>query len=137
LRVFHPLLCDAVALGIFDAASEETAFILDMVETSFSVEGEPLQYNARPDGDWFERQVRPQIALRLCRAYAAAGKHERAEQLFSAVTSLAAAHGNVLPELFDPVTAGTHGARPSVATAAEYILTAESILLSRVNRQQR
>lgn len=136
LRVFHPLLCDAVALGIFEAASEETAFILDMVETSFSVEGEPLHYHARPDGDWFERQVRPQIALRLCRAYVAAGKHDHAEALFAKVTSIAAAHGNMLPELLDPVTGGWYGARPSIATAADYILTAESILLSRMNRKQ-
>ncbi|MCZ7555173.1 MAG: hypothetical protein M5R41_02055 [Bacteroidia bacterium] len=137
LRVFHPLLCDAVALGIFEAASEETAFILDMVETSFSVEGEALHYHARPDGDWFERQVRPQIALRLCRAYAAAGKHERAEALFAKVTSIAAAHGNMLPELYDPVTGKFYGAQPSIATAADYILTAERILLSRMNSQQR
>jgi GH15 family glucan-1,4-alpha-glucosidase len=136
LRVFHPLLCDAVTLGLVEAGSEEASFLLDMIETSFAVDGEPLHYNARPDGDWFERQVRPQIALRLCRAYVAAGKHERAEALLAAVTALATSQSNVLPELYDPVTRGRHGARPSVAAAAEYILSAESILLSRMSRKQ-
>ncbi len=132
LRVFHPLLCDAVSLGLVDAGSPEARFILDMVETSFAAEDDSLQYNARPDGDWYERQSRPQIALRLARAYAAAGEYRRAEALFSGVTALAAAHSNLLPELVDPVSHGFHGALPSVATAAEYILSAEKIVLGRM-----
>ncbi|MDH7514945.1 MAG: hypothetical protein QHI48_03580 [Bacteroidota bacterium] len=126
--VFHPLIIDAIPLDLFPAGSEEAAFVFDIVETAFSIEGNGELYNARPDGDWFERQARPLIALHLARAYASAGNIQRAEQLFRTVTRIALKGGGFLPELVDPVTGNWYGALPSVGEgAAEYITTAEYI----------
>jgi hypothetical protein len=96
------------------------------------VDDDALGFHARPDGDWFERQTRPQIALRLARACAEAGMQQRAEALFASVSALASMHSNLLPELVDPVSGGLYGLRPSVVTAADYILTAERIAILRL-----
>ncbi len=131
-RLFHPLICDAVSCGIFPAGSQEAAMALDIVENAFSIEDSPLLYHAEPGGDWFARQSRPQIALRLARACLAGGRLDRAEELFGSVTKLAHANGGILPELVNPVSGNWYGGRPHTASAADYILTAEAIALARL-----
>lgn len=132
-RLFHPLICDAVSCGIFPRGSPTAQLALDIVESAFAIEDVSLLYHAEPGGDWFARQARPQIALRLARACIAAGQVMRAERLFDAVTRLAHANGSLLPELVDPVSEGWYGGIPHTATAADYILTAEAIALARLN----
>lgn len=126
-RLLHPLLADAVALGVLDADTPAGQFAFETVETGFAIENAPGMFRTVPDGDWFARQARPQITLRLARAYAVAGDRRRADELFATVTREALRHDGVLPELIDPVTGHWHGAMPSLATAADYILTAETI----------
>ena len=134
-RMFHPLIADAVSLGIFEPGSPEAALALDIVERGFAIEDSPLMYRAEPGGDWFARQARPQLALRLARAYATAGDLARAERLFSAVTARAVQHDGLLPELVEPVSGNWHGGIPHIATAADYILTAERIAMERLARR--
>ena len=132
-RAFHPLMCDAVTLGLLPPGSAEADFLLQMIDAAFRIEGSATQYSARPDGDWYDRQARPQIALRLARAHAVAGNLARAEELFASVTREAMKAGGLLPELVDPVTGNWYGAVPAMGTgAAEYILTAEAITLQRL-----
>ena len=133
LRVFHPLLPDAVSLGLFSPISENARFALDMVDIAFAIEGMHHAYRAEPGGDWFARQARPRISLRLARAYAAIGDLDTAEALFASVTAFASHRSNLLPELIDPVTGSGYGARPCTTTAADYILTAEYLMLHRMN----
>lgn len=135
LRVFHPLLCDALWLGMIDPGSEKGRFVFDMIESGFSITDTVGLYRADPGGDWRSRQARPQIALRLARAYAAAGNGPRAEALFASVTQEAAKHNGLLPELVEPVSGNWHGGIPSLATAADYILTAEAIIRLRLGRE--
>lgn len=125
--LFTPLIIDCIVLGLLDPHSPEARFTLDMFETSFAIEDAPGMYNAMPDGDWFARQARPFLALRLARARAISGDLARAEALFGQVTRIAQSGGGQLPELVDPVTKNWHGGIPSVAAAAEYILAAETI----------
>ncbi|MBE0645639.1 MAG: hypothetical protein IH600_16285 [Bacteroidetes bacterium] len=132
MRLFHPLLADGIALGVLDPDSEAGRFAIDVVESGFAIEDTVNLYRAEPGGDWFARQARPQIALRLARAYAVAGNMHRAEALFSAVTREALRHDGVLPELVDPVTGNWYGGLPSLATAADYVLTAEMIAMKRL-----
>ncbi|MBR9976688.1 MAG: hypothetical protein KFH87_01250 [Bacteroidetes bacterium] len=135
LGVFHPLLCDALWLGMIDPSSENARFVFDMIESGFSITDTVDLYRSDPGGDWRSRQARPQIALRLARAYAAAGDGLRAEALFAAVTREASRHNGLLPELVDPVSGNWHGGIPSLATAADYILTAEAIIQLRLGRE--
>jgi hypothetical protein len=132
---FHPFVIDGVSGGIFLPNSDDAQLAFDIVERGFAIEDTPLQYSGEPDGDWFARQARPQIALRLARAYAAAGNVERAEQLFAAVTRIAAARDGLLPELIEPVSGNCYGGLPHTPTAADYILTAERIVMMRLARQ--
>lgn len=133
MRVFHPLLVDGITLGIFPTGSEEARFVLDVVERGFSIEDKPGYYNALPDGDWFGRQARPAITLRLARAYIANGNLKRAEELFARITTLAASNNGLLPGIIDPVSKNWYGALPAVGSgAAEYILTAEAIARARL-----
>ncbi len=134
-RMFHPLIADAVSLGVFEPGSAEAALALDIVERGFAIEDSPFMYRAEPGGDWFARQARPQLALRLARAFAAAGELERAERLFAAVTARAARHDGLLPELVEPVSGNWYGGIPHIPTAADYILTAERIALERIERR--
>lgn len=134
-RMFHPLIVDAVSLGVFEPGSAEAQLALDIVERAFAIEDSPLMYRAQPGGDWFARQARPQLALRLARAYAAAGNLERAERLFAVVTARAARHDGLLPELVEPVSGNWYGGIPHIPTAADYILTAERIALERLERR--
>jgi hypothetical protein len=131
-RLFHPFIIDAVSLGIFPPGSAEAQLAFDIVETGFSIEDSPLQYRAQPGGDWFARQARSQLALRLARAYAVAGDPERAEALFASVTAAAATHDGILPELIEPVSGNWYGGIPHIPTAADYILTAERITMARL-----
>ena len=137
MRLFHPLITDAVTLGVVDAASPAGRFVFDAVESGFAIEDTIDLYRAEPGGDWFARQARPLLSLRLARAYAAAGDINRAERLFASVTRLAAANGGLLPELVDPVTGNCYGGLPSLATAAEYVLTAERIARERLDDAHR
>jgi hypothetical protein len=136
LRVFHPLLADGLWLGMIDADSERGQFVFDMTESGFSIADTERLYRADPGGDWLSRQARPQIALRLARARLAAGDVDHAEALFAAVTREAIRHEGLLPELIDPVQGNWHGGIPSLATMADYILTAEAIIQSRLDRQE-
>lgn len=132
LRVFHPLLADAVTLGVLPPDSPEAAAALDIVERSFAIEDTSLLYNARPDGDWFERQARPLITLQLAAAYATQGRLDKAEALFGVATDLALRNHGLLPELIDPLGGSLHGAMPSTVAAAAYILAAERIVQARL-----
>jgi GH15 family glucan-1,4-alpha-glucosidase len=132
LRVFHPLLADAVSFGLLIPDSPEAAFALDIVERSFAIEDTLLLYNARPDGDWFERQARPLLTLQLAAAYATCARLDRAEALFGAATDIALRYHGLLPELIDPLGGSQHGATPSTVAAAAYILTAERIVQARL-----
>ncbi|MFZ1728727.1 MAG: hypothetical protein WBQ23_01875 [Bacteroidota bacterium] len=134
MRLFHPLIADGITLGILDPASEAGRFVLDVVESGFAIEDTVNLYRAEPAGDWFARQARPQIALRLARAYAAAGNITRAEALFAAVTREALRHDGLLPELVDPVTGNWFGGIPSLQTCADYVLTAEAIAMKRLEK---
>lgn len=128
LALFHPLLADAVWLGLVDAESDEARTMFDIVERGFAIDDRSGMYNAQPDGDWFTRQARPLITLRLARAYAVAGMRARAEALFGVVTALALRGDGLLPELVDPVSLNWYGALPAIGSgAAEYVLTAEVI----------
>lgn len=137
MRLFHPLLTDGVALGVIDADSPAGRFAFDAVESGFAIEDTANLYRAEPAGDWFARQARPQLALRLARAHAAAGNLQRAEALFSTVTREAQRNDGQLPELVDPVAGNWHGALPSLATSADYILTAEIIAMKRLEQRGR
>ncbi len=137
LRLFHPLLIDGVTLGLFDRGSEAERFAFDVIESGFAIEDTVDLYRAEPGGDWFARQARPQLALRLARAYAAAGNLRRAEALFSSVTREALRHDGLLPELVDPVTGNWYGGLPSLGTAADYVLTAELIAMKRLENARR
>lgn len=130
-RLSHPLLIDAVTFGVFDRGSEAERHAFDVVESGFAIENAVDLYRAEPGGDWFARQARPQLALRLARAYAAAGNHQRAEALFASVTREALRGDGLLPELLDPVTGNWHGGLPHLGTAADYVLTAETIAMWR------
>ncbi|MDX9758607.1 MAG: hypothetical protein RBU27_05555 [Bacteroidota bacterium] len=134
LRLFHPLLIDAITVGMFAPDTPAGRFALDVVESGFAIEDAPDMYRAGPGGDWFARQARPQITLRLARAYAVAGRMDRAERLFAAITREALRNDGLLPELIDPVLGGWHGAMPSLSTAADYILTAEAIARRRLQQ---
>jgi hypothetical protein len=128
LALFHPLLADAVWLGLVDAGADEAHTMIDIVERGFAIEDRPGMYNAQPDGDWFTRQARPLITLRLARACAVVGMRERAETLFAVVTALALRGDGLVPELVDPVSRNWYGALPAIGGgAAEYVLTAEVI----------
>ncbi|MCB2206352.1 hypothetical protein KQI65_16530 [bacterium] len=131
-RFFHPFIIDAITMGLFPRGSKEAALALDIVERGFAVEDMPLYYSAEPGGDWFARQARPQIALRLARAYAANGNLPRAEALFAEVTRQADAHDGMLPELIEPVSGNYYGGLPHTPTAADYILTAEFLIMKRL-----
>ncbi len=131
-RFFHPFMCDAVSTGLFSRGSVEAELVLDIVERGYAIEDMPGHYSAEPGGDWFARQARPQIALRLARAYAAAGNMRRAEELFRTVTDDAAARDGLLSELIEPYSGSSYGGLPHVPTAADYILTAEFIMMKRI-----
>jgi hypothetical protein len=131
-RFFHPFMCDAVSTGLFPRGSVEAELVLDIVERGYAIEDMPGHYSAEPGGDWFARQARPQIALRLARAYAANGSMSRAEELFRIVTEAAAARDGLLPELIEPVSGNSYGGLPHIPTAADYILTAEFIMMKRI-----
>ncbi len=128
LTLFHPMLADAVWLELVDATSEEARTMIDVVERGFAIEDRQGFFNAQPDGDWFTRQARPIITLRLARACAVAGMSDCAESLFTVITAISARNNGLLPELIDPVSKSWYGALPSIGSgAAEYILTAETI----------
>lgn len=135
-RLFHPLIADGIALGVFPPSSPAARFALDAVESGYAIEDTVNLYRAEPGGDWFARQARPQIALRLARAYAVEGDLTRAEALFHSVTREALRHDGVLPELVDPVTGNWYGDLPSLATAADYVLTAETIAMKRLEQER-
>lgn len=135
MRLFHPLITDAVTYGVVEASSAAGRFVFDAVESGYAIEDTSGLYRAEPGGDWFARQSRPQLALRLARAYTAAGDLTRAEALFASVTREALRHDGLLSELVDPVTGNCHGAMPSLATSADYILTAEAIARARLARR--
>ncbi|MAT38426.1 MAG: hypothetical protein CL946_02350 [Ectothiorhodospiraceae bacterium] len=127
-NLFHPLLCDGVRLGVFMPRSDATSFALEMMESSFAVDGASNMYHAKPDGDWFDRQARPFLSLRLARAYAAERSFQRAEDLFAEITSIAAANYGLLPELIEPNSRNWYGGTPAIGFgAAEYILAAQAI----------
>lgn len=133
--LFHPFIADGITLELFEPKSVEAEFALDLIEQSFRIEDTDELYNAQPDGDWFTRQARPQVALKLARAYAINGDLARAEELFAVVTRTAFNNNCMLPELIDPVTKNWYGGLPSIgAGAAEYILTAET--LSRIRLEK-
>ncbi|MDT8325563.1 MAG: hypothetical protein RRA94_15725, partial [Bacteroidota bacterium] len=108
-RFFHPFMCDAVSNGLFPRGSVEAALVLDIVERGYAIEDMEGHYSAEPGGDWYARQARPQITLRLARAYAANGNLSRAEELFRIVTVAAAARDGLLPELIEPVSGNSYG----------------------------
>ncbi len=119
---FHPLAADALTCGVLSPGSPEAAAALDVVETGFAISDAPGGFNARPEGDWFARQARPFIALRLARAHAANGDATRARSLLDAVTRIAAPNHGMLPELIDPVSGNWYGGWPMTGMgAAEYI----------------
>jgi len=134
LALFDPLLIDGIVLGLFQPQRSATQFALSVMEKSFAIDESRAMYNAQPDGDWFARQSRPFLTLRLARAYAVLGQGEKAEKLFQQVTDLAFEHHGMLPELVDPVSSNWYGGLPSIQSIAEYILTAEAIALLRENR---
>ncbi|MBR9975714.1 MAG: hypothetical protein KFF77_09055 [Bacteroidetes bacterium] len=135
MRLFHPLITDAVTYAVVEASSPAGRFVFDAVESGFAIEDTSGLYRAEPGGDWMARQSRPQLALRLARAYAAAGDLPRAERLFATVTREALRHDGLLSELVDPVTGNCHGALPSLGTSADYVLTAEAIARARLARR--
>jgi hypothetical protein len=133
LAVFHPLVIDGITLGLFAPGSLEARFALDVLEKSFQIDDVPDAYHAQPDGDWFARQARPQLSLRLARAYLAAGNLSHAEKLFHDITILASENNGMIPELIDTVTKNWYGGIPAIgAGAAEYILTAEALMQARM-----
>lgn len=137
-RLFHPLLIDGITLGLFPPGSAEAQFAIDVIERGFSDDDAPGLYNAQPDGDWFERQARPLLALRLARAHAANRNRKRAEELFAFVTTLAHANNDLLPELIDPVSGNWHGGLPAIGNgAAEYILAVIELARMRTTAEKK
>jgi hypothetical protein len=127
-NLFHPLLIDGITFGVFPPRSPASRFALEMMEHGFRIEDEQFLYNAQPDGDWFARQARPFLTLRLARAFAAEMRLTKAEDLFASITKLALGHYGMIPEFIDPVSGNWYGAVPAVAFgAAEYVLTAHAI----------
>ncbi len=121
--LFHPLIADAVTLGLVTPGSQEARFLLDLVETAFGIPDTPDQYCAQPDGDWEGRQHRPQIALRLARAHLVNGNPVFAERIAEEMTRLVTGTLGILPELIEPVSRRWYGAQPAIgAGAAEYLL---------------
>lgn len=135
MLVFDPLLIEGINLGLFAPKSRSARFALELAEKSFRCANQKNSYLAQPDGDWFERQERPYIALLLASAYARNGNRERAEELFRHVTQIASDNYEMLPEIRDPKTLNWYGGVPAIGQgAAPYIQTA--IVISELRLQQ-
>lgn len=136
-ELFDPLLLELITLGLVDARSDLARQIVELVEASFRLGADSVAFTSKPDGDWFERQERPYIALLLARAHAVGGNAARAEMLFRHIVEFAAANHGLIPELRDPITGNWYGGIPSVAWgAAAYIHTAITISEMRINSRR-
>ncbi len=134
-NLFHPLLIDGLTMQVFPPRGQVARFALEMMEKGFSIEKAKSMYSAQPDGDWFARQARPLLTIRLARAYAADKQLPRANELFKTVTDIASEHYGMIPEFIAVDSGNWYGGVPAIGYgAAEYVLAAWE--LSRLRQEK-